>query len=194
MNDQQRTRCWGGDSPSLMREYHDTEWGTPLRDDLKLFEYIVLDAFQAGLNWSIIMNKRENFRNAFDNFDPGEIARYRKPRIEKLLRDKGIIRNRLKVEATVTNAKAYLELQEESGGFNEFIWSFVDDNPIINRWNNRNEVPAESDESRAMSKALKERGFKFVGPTICYAFMQAAGLVNDHLTNCFRHQQVSSLD
>lgn len=172
-----------------MREYHDTEWGVPLYDDRKLFEFLVLDAFQAGLNWSIILNKRENFRKAFDDFNPEKIARYRKARIEKLLTNSGIIRNRLKIEATVSNARAFLDVQKEPGGFSEYIWQFVNGKPVVNYWKNLKQLPAESKLSQAMSKDLKSRGFKFVGPTICYAFMQAAGLVNDHLIDCFRRKQ-----
>lgn len=183
-----KTRCaWVGDNP-LYRTYHDEEWGVPCHDDRALFELLILEGAQAGLSWITILKKRDNYRRLFDNFDAAKIARYTPKKIEKLLQDPGIVRNRLKVEATVTNARAFLELQKEPGGFSGFIWSFVDGEPILNHWKNIKEVPASTVESDALSKALKKRGFKFVGSTICYAFMQAAGLVDDHTIDCFRHQ------
>lgn len=185
-----KQRCdWAGSDP-LYRGYHDTEWGVPLYDDQMLFEFLVLDGMQAGLSWMTILRKRENFRRAFDNFDAARIARYRQARVEKLMRDAGIIRNRLKIEAAIGNARAYLDLKNEGGSFADFLWGFVGGRPITNARKNMKDIPAETAESRAMSKALKERGFRFVGPTICYAFMQAAGLVNDHLIHCFRYREV----
>jgi DNA-3-methyladenine glycosylase I len=179
---------WPGDD-KLMIEYHDTEWGVPTHDDRKLFELLMLDNTQAGLSWKTVLNKRENYRKAFDNFEPAKIARYNQRKIASLLNNPGIIRNRLKIEAAVTNARAVLEIQKEFGSFNAYIWQFVNGAPIHNRWKTLKQIPATSPESDAMSKALKKRGFKFVGSTICYAFMQSAGLVNDHLTHCFRYTQ-----
>lgn len=184
-----RQRCdWPGEN-KLMIEYHDTEWGVPLHDDRKLFEFLLLDNAQAGLSWQTILNKRENYRKAFDNFDPGKIARYNKRKITSLLNNPGIIRNRLKVQSAVTNARAFLEIQAEFGSFDTYIWQFVNGKPIRNHWKSLKDIPATSPESDAMSKALKKRGLKFVGSTICYAFMQSAGLVNDHLIHCFRYTQ-----
>ena len=179
---------WPGDN-KLMIEYHDNEWGTPVHDDRKLFELLMLDNAQAGLSWQTVLNKRENYRKAFDNFEPAKIARYNKRKIESLLKNPGIIRNRLKIEAAVANARAVLEIQKEFGSFDAYIWQFVNGAPIRNRWKSLKQIPATSPESDAMSKALKKRGFKFVGSTICYAFMQSAGLVNDHLIHCFRYSQ-----
>jgi DNA-3-methyladenine glycosylase I len=184
-----RKRCgWPGDN-KLMIEYHDTEWGVPLHADRKLFEFLLLDNAQAGLSWQTILNKRENYRKAFDNFDPAKIAHYNKRKIISLLNNPGIVRNRLKVQSAVTNARAFLEIQAEFGSFDTYIWQFVNGTPIRNRWKSLKDIPATSPESDAMSKALKKRGFKFVGSTICYAFMQSAGMVNDHLTSCYRHAQ-----
>jgi len=179
---------WPGEN-KLMIEYHDTEWGTPVHDDRKLFELLMLDNAQAGLSWQTILNKRENYRKAFDNFEPAKIARYNKRKIDSLLKNPGIIRNQLKVESAVNNARAALEIQKEFGSFDAYIWQFVNGKPIRNHWKKLKEIPATSPESDAMSKALKKRGFKFVGSTICYAFMQSAGLVNDHLIYCFRYPQ-----
>ncbi len=173
-----------------MVAYHDNEWGVPLHDDRKLFECLVLDAFQAGLSWRTILNKRENFRAAFDGFDAERIARYSRPKIERLLKDAGIVRNRMKVEATVANAKAFLKAQDEHGSFDSYIWQFVSGTPKQNRWRSLKQLPASTPESDRMSKDLKDRGFKFVGATICYAFMQAVGMVNDHLVTCFRYDQL----
>lgn len=180
-------RCgWAGTDP-LMVAYHDTEWGVPVHDDRKHFEFLVLDAFQAGLSWAIVLKKREAFRQAFDGFDPVEIARYRAPKLARLVKDAGIIRNRLKIAGTVANARAFLAVQEEHGSFDAFVWSFVGGVTRRNRWKTMRQVPASTKESDRLSKALKERGFTFVGSTICYAYMQAAGLVHDHLLSCFRH-------
>jgi DNA-3-methyladenine glycosylase I len=189
-------RCqWPGNTESnpLMVEYHDCEWGVPVHDDRKHFEYLLLDAFQAGLSWSTVLNKRENFRKAFDNFDPERIARYTRRDMKTLLDNPGIIRNRLKVEATVNNARLFLELQAQEGSFDAFIWQFVDGRTRHNHWRSLKQLPATTVQSDAMSKALKARGFKFTGSTICYAYMQAAGLVNDHVMRCFRHQQIRAL-
>ncbi|SYZ73970.1 3-methyl-adenine DNA glycosylase I, constitutive [Candidatus Zixiibacteriota bacterium] len=184
-----KTRCpWPG-SP-LMIKYHDTEWGTPLHDDRKLFEFLILDGMQAGLTWASILQRRENYRAALDNFDAVKIARYDKRRMEKLLINEGIIRNRKKIESIVTNARAFLKVKKEFGTFDRYIWSFVGGKPIINRFETIKGIPAITEESIAMSKDLKKRGFSFVGPTICYAFMQAAGMVNDHVVDCFRHKEV----
>ena len=183
------TRCPWCVSSELMMEYHDHEWGTPVHDDETHFEYIVLDSFQAGLSWSTILNKRENFRKAFDNFDPIKISMYKDSKIEKLLQDPGIIRNRLKVIATVSNAKAFLAIQKEYGSFNKYIWQFTKGKTIKNKWRSPNEVPAKTKESDEMSKDLYARGFKFVGSTICYAYMQASGMVDDHLADCFRRRK-----
>ena len=183
-------RCnWANEHP-LLTEYHDTEWGVPVHDDRKLFEFLVLDAMQAGLSWLTVLKKRENFRKAFADFDVNKVARYRKAKIDSLLRDKGIIRNRLKVESSVANARALLKVQEEFGSFDAYIWGFVGGKTISKVRKSMDDLPAETPESAEMSKALKKRGFRFVGPTICYAFMQAAGLVNDHVLYCFRRKEL----
>ncbi len=180
-------RCgWSMNHP-LMIEYHDTEWGVPLHDDRKLFEFLVLDAAQAGLSWQTVLLKRENYRKAFDNFDAEKVARYTEKRIEKLLANPGIIRNRLKVRSAVQNAQAFLKMRDEFGSFDRYIWQFVGGKPHVTRVKAMSEIVATSKESDAMSKDLKQRGFNFVGSTICYAFMQAAGMVNDHLVTSFRH-------
>ncbi|MFP4024980.1 MAG: DNA-3-methyladenine glycosylase I [Thiohalospira sp.] len=184
-----KIRCGWAKKP-LDIEYHDNEWGVPVHDDQKLFEFLVLDAFQAGLSWSTILAKRENFRKAFDQFDYQKIARYDQKKIDMLLQDAGIIRNKLKINAAISNAKAFLKVQEGFGSFGQYIWTFTDGKTIVNQWKEMIEVPATSKESDAMSKDLKKRGFKFVGSTICYAFMQAAGMVNDHLVSCFRYKEV----
>ena len=176
-----------------MIAYHDEEWGVPLHDDRKLFEFLVLDAFQAGLSWRTILHKRENFRLAFDAFDAQLIARYKKRKIGQLLENAGIVRNRMKIEATVGNAKAFLGVQSEYGSFDSYIWQFVGGQPKQNRWRSLKRLPVSTPDSDRMSKDLKERGFKFVGTTICYAFMQAAGMVNDHLVKCFRYEEVQAV-
>ena len=186
-------RCsWPGDDP-LMVEYHDLEWGTPIRDDRKLFEFLILEGAQAGLSWQTILRKREGYRRAFDDFDPARIARYGDDEIAQLLANPDIVRNRRKISAAIGNARALLELRQAGNSFAEFIWSFVGDQPIDNRRTADEDVPATSPESESMSKELRRRGFRFVGPTICYAFMQAAGMVNDHLATCFRHQEIRML-
>ena len=182
-------RCqWAtmGNSP-LMVEYHDKEWGVPVHDDRALFEFLVLEGAQAGLSWQTVLNKRENYRKAFHAFDPANIARYKNKDVQRLLRDPGIIRNRLKIQATINNAKQILQLQKEYGSFDKYLWQFVGDKPIKHRFESLGEIPATTRESDAMSKDLRERGLRFVGPTICYAFMQAVGMVNDHITKCFRY-------
>ncbi len=183
----EKTRCpWVGKDPLMIR-YHDEEWGIPLHDDRKLFEFLVLDAFQAGLSWSCIIKKRENFRRAFDNFDPARIAAYSDAKVAELLQDAGIIRNKSKISATITNARLFLEVQKQHGSFDAFIWQFTGGTTLQPHRQQLSDVPATSAESDAMSAALKKLGFKFVGSTICYAFMQAAGMVNDHLEECFRY-------
>ena len=183
------TRCpWGRDD--LARRYHDEEWGVPLHDEHRLFEFIVLEGAQAGLSWETILRKRDNYRAAFDNFDPEKIARYDKRRIEQLLKNTGIVRNRLKIASSVQNARAFLEVKREFGSFDAYIWGFVGGAPKRNAWKAFKEVPAETPESLAMSKDLRKRGFNFVGSTICYAFMQATGMVNDHLIDCYRYSQI----
>ncbi len=184
-------RCpWPGEDP-LYVAYHDEEWGVPERDDRALFEKLLLDGFQAGLSWITILRKREAFRRAFDGFDPERMARYRPARLARLMADPGIVRNRAKIEASVASARAFLRFREVEGSFSRFLWGFVGGEPRVNRFRSLRQVPAETVESRAMSKALRERGFGFVGPTICYAFMQATGMVNDHLLTCFRHRELA---
>jgi DNA-3-methyladenine glycosylase I len=182
-------RCWNTTEP-LYVKYHDEEWGVPVHDDRKLFEFLVLDAFQAGLSWWLILKRREVFREAFDGFDPAKVAKYESADLERLLCTLGMIKNKAKIAAAVTNAQCFLSVQQEYGSFDRYIWQFVGGKTITNSFRSLSELPAESTESKAMSGDLRKRGFKFVGPTICYAFMQAAGLVNDHLLDCFRHSQV----
>jgi DNA-3-methyladenine glycosylase I len=189
-----KKRCgWAGVSNPLMLEYHDREWGVPVHDDGKHFEFLVLEGAQAGLNWSIILNKREGYRRAFSGFDPSKVARYTDKRIQKLLLDPGIIRNRQKIESAVRNARAFLSIQEEFGTFDGYAWGFVGGQPKVNRWRATKQIPASSAESDAFSKDLKQRGFSFVGSTIIYAHMQAVGMVNDHLVDCFRYREVATV-
>ncbi len=189
-----KRRCpWPGSDP-LYVDYHDREWGTPLRDDRGLFEFLVLEGAQAGLSWATILHKRENYRRAFAGFDPEAVARFDERRLAELLADPGIVRNRLKVAAAVGNARAFLDVCAQRGGFSDYIWSFTDGRPVRNRWRTMAEVPATTPAAEAMSRDLKRRGFKFVGPTICYAFMQAVGMVNDHLVGCFRHAELDRED
>ena len=185
-------RCAWSVADPLYQTYHDEEWGVPVHNDRLLFESIVLDGAQAGLSWITILRKRENYRKAFDNFDIATVASYGEDRIAELLQNPDIIRNKAKIRSAVTNAQAALRVQEEFGSLDAYLWSFVGDTPIINAWKKIADIPAETEESRAMSVDLKKRGFKFVGPTICYAFMQANGMVNDHVVDCFRYQQCSS--
>jgi len=185
-------RCkWAGSDPEMIA-YHDREWGVPQHDDRVLFEFLILEGAQAGLSWSTILKKREGYRRAFANFDPQKVARFTSKKIEKLLQDPSIVRNRLKVDSAVTNARAFLKVQKEFGSFDAYLWSFVDGKPTGNKWKTLRDIPAKTPASDAMSKDLKKRGFKFVGSTICYAFMQAVGMVNDHTTDCFRHPQLPS--
>jgi DNA-3-methyladenine glycosylase I len=183
-------RC-GWARSDLAVAYHDTEWGVPLHDDRKHFEYLILDGAQAGLSWETILRKRENYRQAFDNFDPTVVARYGKRKVNELLRNAGIVRNRLKIASAIQNAKCFLNVQNEFGSFDAYVWRFVEGVPRQNTWHALTQVPARSLESDALSKDLKARGFTFVGSTICYAFMQAAGMVNDHLVTCFRHRELT---
>jgi DNA-3-methyladenine glycosylase I len=183
-------RCsWVGDDP-LMVAYHDTEWGVPVHDDQKLFEFMVLDAMQAGLSWRLVLRKRQNLAKALGNFNPRKVAKYGDRDLERLLADEGIIRNRQKLAASIANAQAVLKVQDEFGSLDAYLWQFVDGKPRRNAWKQDTQIPAKTPQAEAMSKSLVGRGFKFVGPTICYAFMQAAGLVNDHVTNCFRYSEV----
>jgi DNA-3-methyladenine glycosylase I len=191
-------RCqWTGDwddIDDIMVLYHDTEWGIPKHDDRRLFEDLVLDGAQAGLSWRTILNKRENYRETFDNFDPAKVAAYDEAKVEELLGNAGIIRNRQKINSAIKNAKAFLKVQEEFGSFDAYIWGFVGGKPVQNAWRSMSELPAKTELSEAISKDLKTRGFNFVGPTIVYAFMQAVGMVNDHTVDCFRYHEVASID
>ncbi|MGB6976222.1 MAG: DNA-3-methyladenine glycosylase I [Gammaproteobacteria bacterium] len=183
-------RCSWAENDTLMMAYHDKEWGVPIHDDRRLFEFLILEGAQAGLSWQTILRRRDNYHAAFDNFDAEKIVRYTPAKIQKLLNNPGIIRNQLKIAATIANAKAFLAVQKQFGHFADYIWQFVEGVPKQNRWRTREEVPALSPESQAMSKDLQRRGFKFVGSTICYAYMQAVGMVNDHLITCFRYKMV----
>lgn len=185
-----KNRCtWCGDDP-LYVKYHDDEWGVPVYDDDKLFEFLILETFQAGLSWITVLRKRENFRKAFDNFDYRKIAKYDDNKFNELIQNAGIIRNKLKIKATISNAVAFMEVQKEFGSFSKYIWAFVNHKPIVNSWKTLNEIPAKTELSDKISKDLKKRGFKFVGSTVIYAHMQATGMVNDHVTDCFRHKEV----
>jgi len=187
-----RPRCpWARSAPDIA--YHDREWGVPLRSDRRLFEFLVLEGAQAGLSWSTILARRGGYRAAFAAFDPARVARFTAVDVRRLLRDSGIIRHRGKIEGAIANARAFLAVQREHGSFAAYVWRFVQDRPLQNRWRQPRQVPAETAVSQALSRDLKRRGFTFVGPTICYAFMQATGLVNDHLTSCFRHPEVARL-
>jgi DNA-3-methyladenine glycosylase I len=188
-------RCtWAGSDNPLMLEYHDREWGVPIHDDRQHFEFLVLEAAQAGLSWSIVLKKREGYRRAFNQFDPRKVARYTQHRIQKLTADPSIIRNRMKIDAAVRNARAFLAIQDEFGSFDAYCWRFVEGRPRVNRWKATREIPAMSRESDAFSKDLKRRGFSFVGSTIMYAHMQAVGMVNDHLVGCFRYRETQGLE
>lgn len=184
-----KQRCeWAGIDP-LYIKYHDEEWGVPVHDGGKLFEMLILEGAQAGLNWITVLRKRENYRKAFDNFNPYKIVKYDSKKVEKLLNNAGIIRNRLKINAAIQNAKCFIEIKKNFGSFDNYIWKFVDYTPKINQWNSMKELPSRTAESDLMSKDLKKNGFKFVGSTICYAFMQAVGMVNDHTADCFRYRE-----
>ena len=190
-DDVTKKRCsWVGVDDRLMLQYHDREWGVPVHDDRKHFEFLVLEGAQAGLSWTIVLKKREGYRRAFDGFDPEKVARFSARRIEKLALDSGIIRNRMKIEAAVRNARAFLKIEEELGSFDSYCWRFVDGRPKLNRWKTTRQIPATSPESDAFSKDLKHRGFSFVGSTVVYAHMQAVGMVNDHLVDCFRYREL----
>ncbi|MDW7673131.1 MAG: DNA-3-methyladenine glycosylase I [Bacillota bacterium] len=187
------SRCQWVTDDKLYIKYHDEEWGVPVHDDTKLFEFLTLEGAQAGLNWLTILKKRESYRAAFDNYNIEKVASYDNTKVEALMLNKGIIRNRLKIQSTINNAKAVIKIQKEFGSFDTYIWSFVGGKPMINAWTNLSDIPAKTSESDAMSKDLSKRGFKFVGPTICYAFMQAIGMVNDHTIDCCRYQEVKRL-
>ena len=188
-----KRRCEWGTVSQLYIDYHDNEWGVPIHDDRTLFEFLILEGAQAGLSWETVLKKRENYRKAFNNFDPVKVSRYGDKKIEALMGNKGIIRNRLKIASAVNNAKRFLEVQKEFGTFDAYIWQFVNGKPITNRFKSMQEIPATTKESDAMSKDLKKRGFKFVGPTICYAHMQATGMVNDHVVDCFRYKEIKKI-
>ena len=182
-----KERCFWVTDSKLYQEYHDQEWGEPVFDDATLFEFLILETFQAGVSWITILNKRENFRKAFDNFDYQKIAKYPESNFNELMQDAGIIRNKLKIKSAITNAQLFMEIQKEFGSFSKFIWGYVDDKPIINNYESKDEVPATSEISDKLSKDLKKRGFKFTGSTIMYAYMQAVGMVNDHTKQCFKY-------
>ncbi len=187
-----KPRCeWAGDDP-LMQAYHDSEWGVPVHDDRRLFELLTLEGAQAGLSWATILKKRENYLHAFEHFDPVRVSRFSSQKINALLKNPGIVRNRLKLESVISNAHAILKIQNESGTFDAYIWEFVKGRPIQNNWQHLHDIPTETAESRQMSRDLKKNGFRFVGPTICYAFMQATGMVNDHTVTCYRHRELKS--
>jgi DNA-3-methyladenine glycosylase I len=188
----EQQRCEWGTSSTLYIEYHDLEWGVPVHDERKLFEFLILEGAQAGLSWSTILNKRQAYIQAFDNFEPTRVASYDDAKIQTLLANPGIVRNRLKIQAAIQNARSFLEVQDQFGSFDTYIWQFVDGKPIQNSWKSLQEIPATTRESDTMSKELKKRGFTFVGSTICYAFMQAVGMVNDHIVDCFRWREVQT--
>ena len=186
-------RCEWANSNSLETQHHDEEWGVPVHDDRLLFEMLILESAQSGLSWATILQKRDGYLKAFDNFDAKNISKYSDSKIESLLNDPGIVRNKLKINATIENAKRFLDIQKDYGSFDKYIWSFVNGKPINNKWKSMSEVPSSSPESERMSKDLKKKGFKFVGPTTCYAYMQAVGMVNDHTVSCFRYREVKKL-
>jgi len=192
MEGDSKVRCWKTTDP-LYIEYHDEEWGVPVNDDRTLFEFLILEGFQAGVSWALILRKRENFRRAFDGFDPVKVSKYTEEDVERLMNDPGILRNRLKIRSVISNAQRFLDVQEEFGSFDRYIWGFVGGKTIKNAFKSFSEMPARTEVSEAMSKDLKKRGFKFVGPVICYSFMQAVGMVNDHTLDCFRHGECAGL-
>lgn len=186
-------RCeWCGDDPLYMK-YHDQEWGVPVHTDKKLFEFLILEGAQAGLSWITVLKKRKNYKEVFDNFDFNKIAKYKEKKIQSLLKNEGVIRNQLKIRSAVINANAFIQVRKEFGTFNKFIWSYVDNKPIVNSWKTLKEIPAKTSLSDTISKDLKQRGFKFVGSTICYAYMQAIGMVNDHITTCYRYHELNRI-
>ncbi len=187
-------RCNWGNTSEKMIQYHDKEWGVPLHDDQKLFEFFVLEGFQAGLSWQIVLNKREAFREAFDNFDPEKVSKYDEKKLEELVQNKAIIRNKMKIAACVNNAQRFLEIQKEFGSFDRYIWGFVNGKPIVNKFSALNQLPAKTELSDRISADLKKRGFKFVGSTVIYAHMQATGMVNDHLVNCYRYKEINNMN
>ena len=187
-----KQRCEWANSSALYLEYHDSEWGVPVHEERKLFEFLILEGAQAGLSWSTILNKRQAYIQVFDNFEPTKVANYNDTKVQALLANPGIVRNRLKIQAAIQNARSFLKVQDQFGSFDTYIWQFVDGKPIQNSWKSLQEIPATTKESDAMSKELKKRGFTFVGSTICYAFMQAVGMVNDHMVDCFRWQEVKA--
>jgi DNA-3-methyladenine glycosylase I len=189
----ERSRCWWSGTDLLMQHYHDVEWGVPQHDDHTLFEFLILEGAQAGLSWQTVLRKREAYRKAFAGFDPRKVAKFDAAKLESLMQNEGIVRNRLKIHSAVGNAKAFLAVQKECGSFNDYLWNFVDQAPIQNQWADKSRVPAVTPLATALSKDLKKRGFNFVGPTIMYAFMQAVGMVNDHTTDCFRYKEVRKL-
>jgi DNA-3-methyladenine glycosylase I len=193
MREARRKRCRWGDSDPLITEYHDKEWGVPLHSDEKLYEFLTLEGAQAGLSWLTILKKRENYRKAFASFNPVEVAKFTERDVKRLLTDEGIIRNHLKIESAIVNATRIVEIQKEYGSFDKYIWQFVGGNPIKNNFRSTKEIPSETTESRAMSNDLRRRGFRFVGSTICYSFMQAVGMVNDHVRTCFRYNEVKDI-
>jgi len=190
MKEPAKNRCGWSISDPIYIDYHDKEWGVPIHDDRLLFEFLVLEGAQAGLSWITILRRRDGYRKAYEGFDPATVAGFGKKKIRELLRDAGIIRNRMKVESSIQNAKSFLEVQKEFGSFDQYIWQFVKGKPIVNRWKKLSDIPAKTTESEAMSKDLIKRGFRFVGPTICYAHMQATGMVNDHVLDCFRYNEL----
>ena len=190
MSKKRKKRCSWAEMNPLMKEYHDKEWGTPIHDDQLLYEFLILEGAQAGLSWNLILQKRENYRKVFDNFDYNKVTQYDEKKVEELLQEKGIVRNKRKIQSAVTNAKAFLGIQKEFGSFNNYIWGFVNNKPIKNAYKSLEEIPAKTELSEKISKDLKKRGFKFVGPTIIYAFMQAVGMVNDHTVDCFRYNEL----
>ena len=185
-------RCKWADSNELMKEYHDKEWGTPQRDDKMLYELLILEGMQAGLSWNTVLQKRDNFRKAFDNFDYNKIMGYKEKKIEELMQNEGIIRNRLKIQSVITNAKSFIKVQEEFGSFNKYIWDFVNNKPVHNAWKKLEDLPPNTELSNRISKDMKKRGFKFIGTTIIYSFLQAIGVVNDHTTDCFRYKELGN--
>ena len=189
-----KKRCpWGDSDDDLMREYHDREWGVPIHDDRKIFEFLVLEGAQAGLSWATVLRKRENYRRAFKGFDPRRVASFDSGDVERLLLDSGIIRNRRKIESAILNAKAFLRIRKEHSSFDSYMWSFVGGRPIRNRWRSLSQIPVTTPESKTMSSDLLKRGFRFVGPTICYSHMEAVGMVNDHIVGCFRHKEIDRM-